>query len=79
MLRHFSLDDAVLWDLARMCMKQISWMSVSTRPRGRGSTRCVGGLSMVIGDDEILAVTGPLFDGLYQYRRRALLLGRDSA
>ena len=35
------------------------------------------GLSMVIGDDEILAVTGPLFDGLYEYRQRAMLLGRE--
>lgn len=35
------------------------------------------GLSMVRGDDEVLALTGPLFDGLYEYRRRALLLGRE--
>ena len=35
------------------------------------------GLSMVRGDEEILAVTGAMFDGLYEYRRRALLLGRE--
>jgi hypothetical protein len=28
-------------------------------------------------DPAMLAVTGPLFDGLYEYRRRALLLGRE--
>ena len=37
------------------------------------------GLSMVRGDDEVLAVTGPLFDRLYEYRKRALLLGHDPA
>ena len=32
---------------------------------------------MVRGDEETLAVTGAMFDGLYEYRRRALLLGRE--
>jgi len=31
----------------------------------------------VRGDEEVLALSGPLFDGLYEYRRRALLLGRE--
>ena len=26
---------------------------------------------------EILALTGPLFDGVYEYHRRAMLLGRE--
>jgi hypothetical protein len=34
---------------------------------------------MVVTDHEVLSVTGPLFDGLYEYRRRALLLGHDPA
>lgn len=37
------------------------------------------GLSMVAEDEQILAVTGVVFDGLYEYHRRALLLGRDPA
>jgi hypothetical protein len=37
------------------------------------------GLSMVRGDDELLALSGPLFDGLYEYRKRALLTGREPA
>ena len=28
-------------------------------------------------DDQLLAITGPLFDALYEYHRRALLLGRE--
>ena len=37
------------------------------------------GLSMVRGDEELLALSGPLFDGLYEYRKRALLTGREPA
>lgn len=40
------------------------------------------GLSMVADDDRVLVVTGVMFDGLYEYRRRVLLLdggGRDPA
>jgi hypothetical protein len=34
---------------------------------------------MVREDEELLALSGPLFDGLYEYRKRALLLGREPA
>ena len=30
-------------------------------------------------DDELLALSGPLFDGLYEYRRLALATGREPA
>jgi hypothetical protein len=30
-------------------------------------------------DPDVLAVTGAIFDGLYEHRRRALLLGREPA
>jgi hypothetical protein len=34
----------------------------------------------MIGDDEhTLAVSGPIFDGLYEFHRRAMLLGREPA
>jgi hypothetical protein len=32
---------------------------------------------MIHDDDEVLALTGPLFDGLYEFKKRALLLGRE--
>jgi hypothetical protein len=28
-------------------------------------------------DEELLVLTAPLFDGLYEFKKRALLLGRD--
>ena len=50
------------------------------RPRGgRARCRSAAGCRWSCADDEVLAVTGPMFDGLYEYRRRALLLGRDPA
>jgi hypothetical protein len=37
------------------------------------------GLSMTGTDEQTLAVSGPLFDGLYEYHRRRTLLGREPA
>ena len=46
-------------------------------PSGPGLDVLCRGLSMILDDPAMLAATGPLFDGLYEYRRRALLLGRE--
>ena len=37
------------------------------------------GVSMIGDDPRVLEVSGPLFDGLYEYYRRGLLLGREPA
>jgi hypothetical protein len=34
---------------------------------------------MTQNDEELLATNAPLFDGLYEYRRHALLTGRESS
>ena len=34
---------------------------------------------MVVDDHRLLELTGPLFDGLYEFRRRALMLGTEPA
>ncbi|MGH7318149.1 MAG: chromate resistance protein ChrB domain-containing protein, partial [Candidatus Rokuibacteriota bacterium] len=46
-------------------------------PEAVGFDVALRGLSMVRGDEEILELTAPLFDGLYEYRRRAALHGRE--
>ena len=49
-------------------------------PEAPGLDVVLRGLSMVAHDDQhVLDLAGPLFDGLYEYHRRALLLGRDPA
>jgi hypothetical protein len=34
---------------------------------------------MICDDEQVLALTGPMFDGVYEYYRRATLLGREPA
>ena len=79
MLRHFDLDDAVLWDMARIVHEADLADGRFDAPEGLGLDVICRGLSMVCRDDEILTITRPLFDGLSEYRRRALLGGRDPA
>ncbi|HEY3238554.1 MAG TPA: chromate resistance protein ChrB domain-containing protein [Acidimicrobiia bacterium] len=77
MLRHYGLDDPVLWDLARIVHEADLADERYDAPEAPGLDVMVRGLSMVLGDDELLAVSTHLFDGLYEHRRRALLLGRE--
>ena len=78
-VRRYKLDDAVLWDVARMVHEADLADERYDAPEAPGLDVICRGLSMVADDQQVLAVTGPLFDGLYEYRRRALLLGRDPA
>ncbi|MFG2028067.1 chromate resistance protein ChrB domain-containing protein [Streptomyces sp. NPDC048825] len=48
-------------------------------PEAPGLDVVLRGLSMTGDDDHTLTVTKPLFDGLYEYYRRATLLGREPA
>lgn len=79
MLRHFGLDDPVLWDVARIVHEADLADDRYDAPEAVGVDVVCRGLSMVRDDPEILAVTAAVFDGLYEYRRRAVLLGRDPA
>ena len=78
-LHRYELEDAVLWDLARMVHEADLADERYDAPEVPGLDIICRGLSMVADDEQVLAVTGPLFDGLYAYRRRALLLGKDPA
>ena len=79
MLRHFGLDDPVLWDLGRIVHEADLADDRYDAPEAFGLDVICRGLSMVRGDDEVLAVTAAVFDGLYEYRHRAVVLGRDPA
>jgi len=77
MLKRRELDDPVLWDIARIVHEADLADETFDAPEAPGLDVLMRGLSMVRGDDEVLALSGPLFDGLYEYRSRALTLGRD--
>ncbi|MFJ3407167.1 chromate resistance protein ChrB domain-containing protein [Promicromonospora sp. NPDC090134] len=48
-------------------------------PEAPGLDVILRGLSMTGDDERTLTVSGPLFDGLYEYFRRSYLLGREPA
>lgn len=79
MLHHFSLEDPVLWDLARLVHEADLADDRFDAPEAAGLDVVCRGLSMVTGDETMLELTGPVFDGLYEYRRRALMLGHEPA
>lgn len=79
MLRRYQLDDPALWDVARIVHEADLADDHFDAPEAIGLDVICRGLSMVRDDVEVLAVAAALFDGLYEYRHRALLLGRDPA
>jgi hypothetical protein len=48
-------------------------------PEAAGLDVLIRGLSMTLDDEGVLEVTGPLFDGLYAFKQRAQMLGREPA
>jgi hypothetical protein len=78
-LRHFELADPVLWEIARIVHEADLGDERYDAPEASGLDVLLRGLSMVCDDEELLALARPLFDGLYEYRKRALLTGREPA
>jgi len=78
-LRRYDLDDPVLWDIARIVHEADLADERYDAPEAPGLDVLLRGLSMIRDDGEMLALAEPLFDGLYEYRKRALLLGREPA
>ncbi len=48
-------------------------------PEAAGPDVALRGLSLVGTDEQTLAVSAVVFDGLYEFYRRSLLLGREPA
>jgi len=76
-LRRYELEDPVLWDIAKVVHEADLEDERYDAPEARGLDVLIRGLSMVRSDDEMLELTGPLYDGLYEYRSRATQLGRE--
>src|SRR5215813_4722504 len=72
MLRHYELDDPVLWDVARIVHEADLADERFIAPEAPGLDVLLRGLSMVRSDDDAVSVASALFDGLYEYRRRVL-------
>jgi hypothetical protein len=78
-LRRHDLTDPVLWRIAEIVHEADLDDERYAAPEAPGLDVVLRGLSMIRTDEDILVLTGPLFDGLYEFYRRSLLLGRDPA
>jgi hypothetical protein len=78
-LRRHNLTDPVLWRIAQIVHEADLDDERYDAPEAPGLDVVLRGLSMVCDDERILTLTGPVFDGLYEYYRRATLLGREPA
>lgn len=78
-LKTYELDDPVLWELARVVHEADLDDERYDAPEARGLDVLIRGMSLVMDDEMLLDATRPLFDGLYEFRKQALLLGREPA
>jgi len=78
-LRRHDLSDPVLWRLAQIVHEADIDDALYDAPEAAGLDVALRGLSLVGADEQTLAVSAVVFDGLYEFYRRSLLLGREPA
>lgn len=71
-LRRYSLEDPVLWELAQLVHEADIGDDRFDEPGASGLDAICRGLSLVLDDETTLEVTRSIFDGLYEHRRRLL-------
>ncbi len=77
LLRRLDLLDPTLWRIAAIVHEADLEDGRYDAPEAAGLDVVLRGLSMTQADDRVLELTGPLFDGLYDYFQRSLLVGKD--
>ena len=78
-LRRYDISDPVLWRIAEIIHEADLDDERYDAPEAPGFDVALRALSMVCDDEEVMTHTRPVFDGLYEYYRRATLLGREPA
>jgi hypothetical protein len=78
-LRRYALGDPALVEIGRIIDDADLGDERFDAPEATGLDVLVRGLSMTLGDDQVIEVTGPMFDGLYAFKQRALMLGHEPA
>ncbi len=76
-LRRYDLDDPVLWQIAAIVHEADLDDQRYHAPEAPGLDIVLRGLSLTRSDHDILHLSGPVFDGIYEYCRQCLLLGRE--
>lgn len=78
-LHRYEIHDPVLAALAELVHEADVEDDRFDAPAAPGLDVIIRGLSITLEDDAVLAAAVPIFDGLYEYYRRGLILGRDPA
>jgi hypothetical protein len=76
-LRRYELTDRALHQIAQIVHEADLADERYDAPEAVGLDVALRGLSLVIDDDRLLELTGPLFDGLYELARRSQLAGQE--
>lgn len=79
LLRRHDVADPVLWRIAEIVHEADVDDEKFDAPEAPGLDTVLRGLSMVVDDQTTLEVTGPVFDGLYEFFHRALMTGTEPA
>jgi hypothetical protein len=79
LLRRHDLLDPVLWRIAAIVHEADLEDDRYDAPEAPGLDVVLRGLSMTLDDDQVIAHGAAIFDGLYAYHHRALLVGKDPA
>ena len=78
MLRRHDLIDPVLWRIAAIVHEADLEDDRYDAPEAAGLDVILRGLSMTHDDDQVIDIGGAIFEGLYAYFHRALILGRET-
>jgi hypothetical protein len=78
-LRRYHLTDPVLRKIAELVHEADLDDERFDAPEAPGLDVVLRGLSMIRDDSAVLELSGPIFDGLYEYYRRGMVLGREPA
>jgi hypothetical protein len=78
-LRRYDLADPALVEIGQIIHEADLNDERFDAPEAPGLDVLIRGLSMTLDDEGVLDVTGPLFDGLYAFKQRAQMLGREPA
>ncbi len=78
-LRQYGLTDPALVEIGRIIHEADLGDERYDAPEAAGLDVLIRGLSMTLDDERLLEVSEPLFDGLYAFKQRAQLLGREPA
>lgn len=78
-LRRHNLSDPALTAIAEIVHDADLGDELFGAPEATGLDVLIRGLSMTVDDARLLEITGPVFDGLYAFKQRAKVLGREPA